>query len=67
MDAFQKVEELHKASNFQLKPSFWIQLYWFLISLINGQHYALAFQLLDRLKNAYQRVRFMDKEFVFHD
>ncbi|KAL9646901.1 hypothetical protein ABK040_013761 [Willaertia magna] len=64
LHAFQQLEELHKASEFKLKPSFWIQLYYFIISLMNGKHYHQAFELLNRLKLAYKRARFTDPSYL---
>jgi hypothetical protein len=47
-----------------LKPSFWNHLYWFVIALMNGKKYALAFTLLNRLKLAYKRARFTDLDYL---
>lgn len=63
LEAFHTLEELHKASGFRVKPSFWVHLYWFIISLINGEEYSIGLKMLERLKMAYQRARFMDKRY----
>jgi tetratricopeptide (TPR) repeat protein len=64
MHAFEQLETLHKKSSFQLKPSFWNHLYWYVIALVNGKNYALAFTLLNRLKSAYKRARFTDQDYL---
>nr|CAG4713960.1 unnamed protein product [Naegleria fowleri] len=64
MYAFSQIENLHKESNFQLKPSFWIQLHFFIISLMNGKHYNEAFSELNRLRLAYKRARFTDPSYL---
>ncbi|KAG2385560.1 hypothetical protein C9374_003375 [Naegleria lovaniensis] len=64
MYAFSQIENLHKESNFQLQPSFWIQLYYFIISLMNGKHHTEAFTLLNRLRLAYKRARFTDPSYL---
>jgi tetratricopeptide (TPR) repeat protein len=62
--AFEQLETLHRSKSFQLKPSFWNHLYWFVIALVNGQKYTQAFTLLGRLKLAYKRARFTDVEYL---
>jgi tetratricopeptide (TPR) repeat protein len=64
MHAFEQLEVLHKAARFQLVPSFWNQLYWFTVSLLNGEHYSAALEQLNRLKLAYKRARFTDVEYL---
>jgi tetratricopeptide (TPR) repeat protein len=64
LHAFEQLEVLHKASKFTLRPSFWTQMYWFIVSLLNGQKYTLALEQLNRLKLAYKRARFTDTEYL---
>jgi len=62
--AFSNIEKLHQINNFELKPSFWNQLYYFIIALMNGGHFNEAFDQLNRLKLAYKRARFTDKTYL---
>ncbi|KAL0484424.1 treS [Acrasis kona] len=62
--AFEQLEKLHTNASFQSKPSFWNHLYWYVISLMNGEKYAMAFTQLNRLKLAYKRARFTDAEYL---
>lgn len=62
--AFHQLELLHEASQFQLRPSFWQQCYYYIISLINGKHFNEALNQLNRMKQAYKRARFTDTSYL---
>jgi hypothetical protein len=51
LDSFATLEELHKQSNFQSKPSFWVHLYWFILALMNAKEYLVALDHLKRLSH----------------
>lgn len=63
-ESFLKVEEGHKQTGFQTKPSFYYHLYWFVIALINVGEYDKIDPYYHRLYLAYERVRFTEPNYL---